>query len=102
LYFDSLTNDASLNWTLTGPRGVEVPSRSFTASDSASISNPVLNLIAGNYTLTVSASGDHTANYSFRLSNLASATPIVLGNPISGTLSSGTNTDFYQFTAQAG
>jgi hypothetical protein len=102
LYFDSLTNDSSLSWTLTGPRGAEVSSRSFTGSDASSISNPVLNLIAGAYTLTVSASGDHTGSYSFRLSDLASATPIVLGNPISGTLPSGTNTDLYQFNAQAG
>jgi hypothetical protein len=102
LYLDSLTNDGNLNWTLSGPRGAEVSVRSFNGSDASSISNPVLNLLAGNYTLTVAATSDHTASYSFRLSDLASATPIVPGNPISGTLSSGTNTDIYQFTAQAG
>jgi hypothetical protein len=103
LYFDSLTNDGNLYWTLTGPRGSEVTARSFTGSDSANTSaNPVLTLIAGNYTLSVVGNGDHKASYSFRLANLTSATPIVLGNPISGTLPSGNNTDLYQFTANAG
>jgi hypothetical protein len=102
LYFDSLTNDGNLNWTLSGPRGAEVNGRSFTGSDASSISNPVLNLLAGNYTLTVAATSDHTASYSFRLSDFASATSITLGNPIQGTLSSGTNTDLYKFTAVAG
>src|SRR5262249_10779327 len=65
LYFDSLTNDSSLNWTLTGPRGTEVSSRSFQSSDGGNFSsNPVLNLIAGNYTLTIAGSGDHTGSYS--------------------------------------
>jgi hypothetical protein len=102
LYFDSLTNDGSLSWTLTGPRGTEINSRSFTGSEGASVSNPVLNLIAGNYTLSVAGSGDHTASYSFGLLNLASATPLTFGNPISGTLPSGNNTVMYQFTAAAG
>ena len=75
LYFDSLTNDGNLTWKLVGPQGTEVSSRSFTASDLSGIaSNPVLNLAAGNYTLTVSANADHLGSYSFRLANLASAT----------------------------
>ncbi|MEH2565659.1 CARDB domain-containing protein [Bradyrhizobium sp. AZCC 2289] len=102
LYFDSLTNDSSLSWTLTGPRGIEVNTRSFTGSDSSSIANSVLSLIAGNYTLAVSGTTSHTGSYSFRLSDLASATAITLGNPISGTLSSGTNTNLYKFDALAG
>jgi hypothetical protein len=61
LYFDSLTNDGSLHWTLAGPRGTEVTSRSFTSSDGINLGfDPVLNLIAGNYTLSVFGNGDHT------------------------------------------
>src|SRR5258706_10908356 len=43
LYFDSLTNDYSLNWTLTGPRGTEINSRSFPSSDSGGLysSSPI-------------------------------------------------------------
>src|SRR6185312_562653 len=87
LYFDSLTNDSRLSWTLSGPRGTEVSSRSFNASDGSNFSSdPVLGLIAGNYTLTVSGTGDHTGSYSFRMLNLASATPITPGNTVSSSL----------------
>ena len=74
LYFDSLTNDGSLLWTLSGPRGTEVSGRSFASSDASNVSNPVLSLAAGNYTVVVDGSGDHTDGYSFRLSDVASAT----------------------------
>ena len=92
LYFDSLTNDSSLSWTLTGPRGTEVSSRSFTSSDSDNFgsTNPVLNLIAGNYTLAVAGSSNHLGSYGFRLSNLASATAITPGTPVSAPLSPAT------------
>src|SRR6516165_3014790 len=64
LYFDSLTNDDNLYWYLTGPGGTEVSSRNFQSSDGYNFGNsdPVLNLIAGNYTLTVWAVGDHTGS----------------------------------------
>ena len=83
IYFDSLTNDSGFTWTLTGPRGTEVNARSFQSSDADSVgaSNPVLNLIAGSYTLAVAGSGDHIGSYSFRLSNLSSATAITPGTP---------------------
>src|SRR5262249_43770341 len=51
LYFDSLTNDSSLIWTLTGPRGLEVNSRAFTSDAQNFGQNPILSLIAGDYTL---------------------------------------------------
>src|SRR5262249_1433759 len=102
LYFDSLTNDSSFNWTLTGPRGTEVTSRSFTGSDGSSVSSPVLSLIAGDYTLTVAGNADHTGSYSFRLSALAPPPPSVLVKPISITLPSGNNTALYQFSPLAG
>jgi hypothetical protein len=103
LYFDSLTND-TLSWSLSGPRGTEVTSRNFVSSDGSSISNnPVLSLVAGNYTLKVTAAfGDHVGSYSFRLSDLASGTQITPGNPISGSLASGNATDLYRLDAQAG
>ena len=64
--------------------------------------NPVLNLIAGNYTLMVDGTVDHTGSYSFRLSDLASATPITPGTPVSGTLNPGNATNLYKFNANAG
>ena len=104
LYFDSLTNDDNLYWYLTGPGGTEVSSRNFQSSDGYNFGNsdPVLNLIAGNYTLTVWAVGDHTGSYSFRLSDLTTATPLTLGTAASATLNPGNSTSIYQFNANAG
>ena len=75
LYFDSLTNNANLRWSLSGPSGTPVSNRTFTTSDGSGISgNPVLSLPAGAYTLTVSGVGATTGAYSFRLLDLSQAT----------------------------
>src|SRR5262249_2343278 len=98
----------SLAWTLVGPRGTEVSQRGFANSDSGNIGspNPVLNLLAGNYTLMVGpsqqGSADHTGSYSFRLSDLASATAISPSTVVSGTLNPGNSTNAYQFSASSG
>jgi hypothetical protein len=77
LYFDSLTNDSRLLWSLSGPRGIEVNSRNFTGSDGANFgSDPVLNLVAGNYTLVIFGGTDHTGSYGFRLSDLGASTTV--------------------------
>ncbi len=102
LYFDSLTNNANFNWSLSGPAGSAVSNETFTASDGASINNPVLNLVAGNYTLTVAGAGATTGAYSFRLSDMAAAPALTPGTPINGTLVNGISTDLYRFTATAG
>ena len=102
LYFDSLTNDSSLTWTLVGPRGTEVSQVTFLVSGNLTSSNPVFNVIAGNYTLTIAGSGDHTGSYTFILSDLASATAITPGVAVSGTLTPGTVSNLYRFNAQAG
>jgi hypothetical protein len=102
LYFDSLTNSANFNWSLAGPGGSAVSGRSFTASDGASNDNPVLNLVAGNYTLTVAGAVAATGAYSFRLSDMSAVTALIPGTPINGTLIGGISTDLYRFTAAAG
>ncbi|WP_245490441.1 hypothetical protein, partial [Mesorhizobium sp. M7A.F.Ca.US.011.01.1.1] len=102
LYFDSLTNDPNLSWQLIGPHGEEVSSRYFTSSDAINFSGDPLDLSAGSYTLIVDGSGDATGSYSFRLLDLAAATPIASGTPVSGTLPTGTETALYRFDAQAG
>src|SRR5207253_3020033 len=73
VYFDSLTNSDNLQWTLSGPAGDTVSNRAFSRSDAGSQTNPVLALPAGAYTLTVTAAGQVTGPYSFRLSDLSSA-----------------------------
>ena len=101
LYFDSRTNNSSLRWSLAGPLGTRVNNRTFSASDSLNFIDPLV-LTAGDYTLTVTGSGDATGGFAFRLFDFASATPFTLGTPISSTLSPANETDAYRFTAPAG
>src|SRR5688572_3929746 len=72
IVLDSLTNNSNFNWTLTGPRGTEVSARSFANTDSADQSgNTVLDLLKGDYTLSIDAQGDATGAYGFRIIDLA-------------------------------
>src|SRR5262249_4243112 len=101
LYFDSRTNSGSFQWSLTGPMGVFVNSAtfntkfSFNASDGFSSGNPSLALPAGDYTLTVFGLGQTAGGYAFRLSDLAAATPLTPGTPVSGTLNPANGSDLY-------
>src|SRR6059036_3895157 len=83
-YFDAFTNLSTLRWTLSGPSGTLVSERSFTASDSQSIVDPIVSLPAGDYTLTIDCSGDATDGYAFRFVNLVSATLLTPGTVVSG------------------
>ena len=70
VYFDSLSN-ANMTWSLSGPRGAVVTNRDFRSSDSWDIGgNPVLFLTAGDYLLSVDATGDTVGDYSARLVDL--------------------------------
>ena len=101
LYFDSLTSDGTLNWSLIGPTGTLVNQLSFTSSDGINFSSdPVLNLNTGRY-FSLRAVGGST-NYAFRLLDLASATPITPGTAVSGSLNPGNSTSIYKFNANAG
>jgi hypothetical protein len=104
LYFDSLTNNASLSWSLRGPRGTVVSNKAFSATDSFEfgLGNPVLDLVAGDYTLTIDAAGDATIGYAFRLLDLAQAPVITPGTPVTGQLNPSRATDLYRFSADAG
>ncbi|HEU6455156.1 MAG TPA: hypothetical protein VN201_06795, partial [Roseateles sp.] len=102
LLFDTL-NNADFSWTLTGPQGVVVNARGMRASDATDFyGNPLLDLPAGTYTLTIDAEGAATGTFAFRLLDLASATAITPGLPFSTTLTTGTETQLYRFNAQAG
>src|SRR5205085_11857624 len=102
LYFDSLTNDNRLRRRLIRTAGTHISNRNFNQSDSVDISDPQLRLPAGSYTLTVDGVGDEVTPYSFRLLDLATATPITPGTPFSGTLNPANETDAVKFTANAG
>lgn len=103
VYFDSLSDDANLTWSLTGPRGVERGPTAFNASDAgaAGTTGSVLNLVAGDYRLNVSGTGDHTGDFGFRLSSLPSGSNVALGQPITATLDTANATQFYKFGVSA-
>ena len=103
LYFDSLINNVNFQWSLTGPSGITVNNLAFNSSDGHfGVSNPVMSVPAGAYTLTVDATGSTTGPYAFRLSNLATATALTPGTAVSDSLSPANSTNLYQFSAAAG
>ena len=117
LFFDSQTNDRNLTWTLKDSLGRSyTPSspngygeRSFRDDDAAiamfSDGDNFATIPRGTYTLTVSASQrelNYTGAYKFKLSNLANATAITPGTPVSGTLDPSNSAQLFQFTAVAG
>ena len=105
LYFDSLLNSTAFKWSLTGPRGTVVTPRSMADSDSADYAaNPVLDLVAGDYTLRIDADGATTGAYGFRLVDLSSTAQVsalALGSVVSGTLDGGNRTHLFSFDAAA-
>ena len=101
LHFDSRTNANSLRWSLDGPAGNLVNSRQFVSSDGINYGGSILNLPAGDYTLTVFATADATSGYQFRLIDTATAPTLNPGTPVSSTLSPANETDVYQFTVGA-
>src|SRR5207248_10416367 len=78
-----------------------VSNRNLRSSDSAD-GFPLLDLIAGQYTLTFDASGDDVVGYAFRLIDTASAIPITPGTPVSGQLARGSETHLFRFDVAAG
>ncbi|HEY8097355.1 MAG TPA: LEPR-XLL domain-containing protein, partial [Methylobacter sp.] len=102
LYFDALS-DSNVNWTLTGPRGTVVSGRNFTSTDSGNLGgSAIYDLVAGDYTLIIDGNGDMVGGYSFRLLDIAQATPLTPGTVVSGQLSPANETDLYQFNVTAG
>ena len=59
-------------------------------------------LPAGNYSLSIEASGGATNAYAFRLVDLAEATLLTPGSTVTNGALPSKRTDFYQFTATAG
>ena len=101
--FDSLTNNSNIHWSLSGPGGNLVSDRSFAGSDSVDFGGTVaMDLTAGDYNLSVDGVGDTTGAYSFRLIDLAKATPLTLGAAVNARLDPARETDAYKFSASAG
>ncbi len=102
LYFDSLTNSSAHRWTMTGPTGTIVNARRFNTSDAGSEpSRSILDLVAGDYFVTVTA-GSAAGAYVFGITDLSAATPIITGTRVDGELNPGNQSDLYRFDASAG
>ena len=101
IYFDSLTNASTLNWSLSGPSGTVVANRAFSSSD-AYDGTSILDLPAGDYLLSVDGNADATGAYAFRLLDLGNIQTITPGTPISGMLDPANQTDVYRFPAVQG
>jgi hypothetical protein len=101
LHFDALTPTANARWRLDGPAGQASDWRAFTSSDWLN-NVSALNLSPGAYVLAVNASGDDLPEFSFRLLDLAAATPITLDETVAGELDPPTSTRLYRFDATAG
>ena len=103
--FDNFTDDANINWSLSGPGGRIVSSQDLRSSDGIDLvgTNPLLPLEPGEWTMTFDGAGAYTGNYGFRLLDAASAQPIVAGGTYNGVLTqSGRETDLYRFDATQG
>src|SRR5690606_10641650 len=102
LAFDTLTDNNNISWTLTGPAG-QIDSRTFQRSDSTwRTDSTAIFALAGDYVLTVDATGDVTGDYAFRLLDLASASALTLDAPTTGQLDPADSTHLYKFTGAAG
>ena len=66
-----MDGDTGIQWSLDGPRGEEVTNRAFDTF--GYLSNPALDLVPGDYTITVDGSGDTTGSYGFQILDFASA-----------------------------
>src|SRR5688500_16201989 len=101
IVFDSLSNTSNVNWSLSGPNGEVVTNRAFNSSDNTS-ANPLLDLAAGEYTVTVDATGDATPTYTFRLIDLFRAQDVNPDTLVTGSLDPPNDTAVYRFSATAG
>lgn len=97
LAFATLGSRSDLNWSLIGPRGTEVNSRSFAQGNGG-----VLALPAGDYQLRVRGASGATGAYAFSMLDLDGATLVSVGDELTGTVSQDQSSAAYRFAAVAG
>ncbi len=97
VYFQSLTNQPSIRWTMTGPGGVVQSAIAFNTGGWLAYT-----LAPGDYTITVFANGDLTGGYAFKLVDYATATSITVGPTINGTVTPAASINIHELTLTAG
>jgi Ca2+-binding RTX toxin-like protein len=102
-YLDALDNDPTfenLTIRIISPTGTEIYSGGHTSN-----SAPFALLETGTYQILIDDATNSTAqigDYSFQLLEVDAAPTLVLGSPVSGTLTPGLQSDLFQFTGFAG
>ena len=100
LFYDALDLDfESIVVTILAPSGDTV--NGFAANHSSDV-GPVYLLETGTYTMILRGSGDATGDYSFRLLDLANATPISYGTTVTGQLAPQSRANAYRFEGTNG
>ncbi len=84
VFFDTLLQ-SNLQIQLEGPRGIEFGPQSLNFSDWR-YDEPIHDLVAGDYTLTILGQSGATGSYGLQLLTGASAETLTYGSPVSGTL----------------
>ena len=98
LYFDSLSSQADVRWSLEGPAGMLAERLTFDDFGR----RPFWAAVPGSYLLTISGQGDATGDFAFRLLDQAAATAITPGSPVSVLLEPSSSTSLYRLDATAG
>ena len=96
VYFDSLTWGSEFNVRVAGPN--TSLSQDLSWVDNA---NNFFDLPAGDYRITVDATGAHTGAFAFRLVDTTKAALIAFDSVVSGTLKPGNAAQLYKFEAAA-
>ena len=99
-FVDSLTNTRSLALNLTNEQGTSFLNRFFNSLDSFD-RYPVLNLAPGNYSITVTGTGDFVGDFGFTFTPVESATTIVPNSPQAISIA-GVETFAFKFDAAEG
>lgn len=100
LYYDALDFDFDQVYVrLVSPSGLTVHIMDVNSDQNA---GPFILTEAGQYSLIVYATADLTADYQFRLLDLAAAPGLTLGTTLNNQLGQRTETDFFQFNGTAG
>ncbi|WP_146512309.1 PKD domain-containing protein, partial [Thalassoglobus neptunius] len=104
VYFDALSSNSDIAWSLIGCDVQPVAERRFDQSNAGDLESgsPVFHLLPGTYSLVVEGVSAATAAYEFQLLNLTNVPAITIDQSATGQLSTGLSTTSLKFTADAG
>ncbi|MCC3568788.1 MAG: DUF4114 domain-containing protein [Microcoleus sp. PH2017_31_RDM_U_A] len=110
VYFDSQgASNNNIQFKLVSPSGAEFGNNTWNAANPGAYWNPANTDLppttlteSGTYRLIVDGSDSATGTYTFRLQDVAAATPLPVATPTPSRLEPGNETELYKFTGTAG